>query len=175
MTATSASAELKWYGQSKPTTGIFVVVTGAKSIEGTRCEIYENDELLFQFHNTCQTNIDLFIPMNPSYMCVINMVDNDNHSVSKTSTGAGYGGKFGRNIKWTDVKVSSAHTFPGEFNPKEPVSGFFFTSPEKLFKMKKPGIYKMTLQFQVFPRLGTNSLALVKLPPVEVAVKKDEE
>jgi hypothetical protein len=175
LTVTSAFAELTWYGQSKPTNGLYVVVTGSKDVEGTNWENKISESIVYHYRSIYPTNVGLYFPSNPAYRCAVDMVDSHNRSVSKTSTGASYGAKYDRNIKFNDVRLGGAHIFAGEYNPQEVMAGLDLPSPDKLFKMKKPGTYKMTFQFQVFSRVGTNSPTLVKLPPVEIAVKKDEE
>jgi hypothetical protein len=126
----------------------------------------------------------LYIPSDSEYLCQIDLFDRSGQTIDKTDLGKKVGSRF------ETIQISRQHPrydrplFVFLNSNKEEVnarqlrtinggtSAPAFFSPDELFKIEKPGEYKLRLRFQLF-EASTNSLSeLIRFPPIELSVEK---
>lgn len=167
-------------GLSAATNGICLAVAGFDANSGVRTNeviLFDQRLLLKAF---CSTGaVELNYPRDPSYGVKIKMLSPDGKEAVKTSQGRKFGSKFDRLKSYSDTQMfpeSADEAY--EKNPNLGGAGIFLPAPMELFQMKKPGIYSLEIEMQMF-RLNreTNpwSRTLFLFPPVRIKVQKPSD
>jgi hypothetical protein len=118
------------------------------------------------------------------YFCEMQLLDSNGIAMPKTSTGEKYGDQFSslKIYSWESVN-KRGHNTGGSDRPDMTLSDTKVTEGrdlppvQELFKIKTAGNYKLSLQFQVFKRIGNgtnHTFEIVRLPAVEIPVMKSE-
>jgi hypothetical protein len=116
----------------------------------------------------------------PEYFLKIDMHDLDGKQIPKTSEGLKIGSKFDGVKTYDDVghrwHIGVIEAY-GSYDVRDGLllSGPVLAEPSKWFKMDKPGVYEMEIQFQMFRVIkATNgwSRQLIRFEPMKVKVQK---
>ena len=95
------------------------------------------------------------------------LYDEENRPVAKSALGARY--KLDEGLRWDTAKMSGKR--PAPFGVQENWDFFRIRLPSvsQLFNIKKPGVYRLVLELQVFLRRDAKG-EVVRFPPLEIAI-----
>jgi len=133
---------------------------------------------------TNEANAQIVYLPKMQYFCEMQLLDSKGIAIPKTSTGEQYGDQFSslKIYSWESVN-KRGHNTGGSDRPDMTLSdtkateGRDLPPVQELFKIKTAGNYKLSLQFQVFKRIGNgpnHTFEIVQLPFVEIPVVKSE-
>lgn len=119
-----------------------------------------------------------------TYFCEMQLINSNGVVLPKSVAGKKYGQKFSELKKYSWEAVNKkGHNTGGSDKPDMAIvhtnstRGPDLPSVQKLFKLEKPGEYKLLLRFQVFKMIQTSTnytFKLIHIPQVEIpVVKKD--
>jgi hypothetical protein len=109
--------------------------------------------------------------------CRIKLEDAKGRQIAKTDLGSKYGENYdGTFILKKARDLSSIYFFADDMSQYKRLEGGAFVMPstKDLFKVRKPGTYKLTMEFKLYLQGATNR-EVVRLPPVEWQVEANEE
>ncbi len=104
----------------------------------------------------------------------IKMLDSDGNELAKTELGKSFGSKWEHLHSYKNTKLGSIDAW-GEYNPYQ--NWRFLSPPQDLFVIKKPGIYTLEIQMQMFRHSGSGDpdvwfKNLIHFSPVKIKVEK---
>lgn len=134
------------------------------------------DRLVFIFNSKTNSLIDVFL-LKQEYFCRVELFDSNNKPMQRTSKGRQLGARFHELKEFNEKAIQFTARGNWKMLPARPTTGSAsdFPPASELFVIKKPGIYTMKLEFQVFTRIpgGTNrTLTFIKFPPVNYQLTK---
>jgi hypothetical protein len=134
-----------------------------------------SDSITFKLISTSRPPFRVYLPK-PSSLCKIQLLNEQSQEIPKTSLGRKYGTSFdGTEDPWKETDQdkggSARHYTVG------PLSGVTESFPacEALFKVSRPGEYRLRLQVQVFEQViqqGRVQLRPLRFPMVEILLTK---
>ena len=173
------ASPLRVFSASSPplTNGIYVVVIASKTESITNTPFrFDNDLVWMPFHDSGE--VKLLYPLDPSYLVKTRMLDPDGKEVPKTSLGKKYGSKFDQWRGFKDTRLQPISAW-GSYQANPGLGGGnVLSSPKELFEMKKPGIYTMEVQLQLFQQIADTNVAwsehLLRFP-IKLQIEKPPE
>ena len=123
--------------------------------------------------------------LKPEFSCDFHLLDANGGEIPKTWDGQNYGSQFSKlttvsfdNVNHRGHSTGGRFLYDMVFVHTNTAEGRSLPSPDRLFKIKKPGTYTLRIQFQVYKAIDDYSerkMKLVRLPQFEVPVIKLEE
>jgi hypothetical protein len=165
--------------KSPATNGFFVVVTGGYGPANPKLGYTPTvkEPIIPSFHTTGSNTIRGFIMGAHKDFCRIKLEDAKGRQIAKTDLGSKYGENYdGTFILKKARDLSSIYFFADDMSQYKRLEGGAFVMPstKDLFKVRKPGTYKLTMEFKLYLQGATNR-EVVRLPPVEWQVEANEE
>jgi hypothetical protein len=166
-------------GLSVPTNGVYLAVGGWRGGSGgvTNEPFSAGDGLVFlTFCNTGQ--VELVYPLDLAYGVKVKMIAPDGSQVQKTRLGRTLGSRFDQLRDYRDTRTGIIPAWGSYEDNKSLGGGRLLPTPKALFLMKKPGVYTMEIEMQMFRVIkGTNSWSreLFRFSPIRIKVEKEPE
>jgi len=134
------------------------------------------DSITFKLVSTSRPPFRVYLPK-PSSLCRIQLLNEQSEEISKTFLGRKYGTSFdGAKDPWKETEKdkggSARHYTVGALGGVRES----FPACEALFKVSRPGEYRMRLQVQVFEQViqqGRVQLRPLRFPMVEIPLTKN--
>jgi len=176
------TVEIFAVGLSAPTNGVYLAVVGWTHFGESKLGPNTNEIIPFDsqlgwlpFSNTGMVRV--WFPSEPAYLAKVKMFDSDGKEVSKTSVGKSFGSKWSGLHDYRDAKCEFVFA-RGSYQDNRDLGGCnFLSTPKELFKMKKPGIYTMEIEMQMFRYVATTNVDewsrnLIHFSPIKIKVEK---
>jgi hypothetical protein len=164
---------------SQSTNDVYLAVAGWRAGYGPvpNEPIRFDDQLTFlAFCDTGQ--VELVYPLDTRYGMRIRMFDARGVEVAKTRKGESVGSRFDELRDFKDTRTGVMVAW-GSYKENPGLGGGkALPTPNALFKLKKPGIYTMEIEMQMFlvlKRTNQWSRKLFRFSPVRVAVEKPSD
>lgn len=165
---------------SNETNGLQIAIGGWRSKIGavTDGPIQIGDRLVFMA--LCATGkVELFHPLDLAYGLKMKLIDSKGELVAKTKEGKRAGSLFNDLGNMDNTRLTRVYAW-GSFQENAGFGGGkFLPPPVDLFRISKPGLYKLVVEMQMFRPwtvgLSSNRPTLIRFPPVELTVEKLSE
>ena len=165
--------------KSPATNGFFVVVTGGYGPANPKLGYTPTvkEPIIPSFHTTGSNTIRGFIMGAHKDFCRIKLEDAKGRQIAKTDLGSKYGENYDGTYNLKESRdLRRIYIVAGDLSQylREESAAWVMPSTKDLFKVRKPGTYKLTMEFKFYLQVSTNR-EVVRLPPVEWQVEAYEE
>ena len=164
-------------GISAKTNDLYLVVQAVTSTNGmtaiTNEPIQFDDRLVWM--TFCETG-EVELRLDSAHCIKMSMTDSNGNDIQQTALGQKFGFLFDQLKVFSDIKRPAPTMATGAYKDNwELGGGHLLPTPEQLFKIRKPGIYTLVVQIQVFEVFKNTSpwtRNLIRFSPVKIKIEK---
>jgi hypothetical protein len=165
--------------KSPATNGFFVIVAGGYGPANPKLGYTPTvkDPIIPSFRTTGSNTLQGYLMGKPKDFCRIKLEDAKGRQIAKTYLGSQYGENYDGTYNLKESRdLSRIYIVAGDLSQylREESAAWVMPSTKDLFKVRKPGTYKLTMEFKFYLQVSTNR-EVVRLPPVEWQVEAYEE
>ena len=161
------------FASTTTSNGLVAVIASRVVARGAATEPRVSDALVFKVFTTNDVIGIASLPRDVERLCAIDLLDAQGNAVERTRMGHKVGIPLGK-----APRFSTRTTMPFAILPLKQTNTFdmggsaVLPSPIELFKIKKPGTYRLRVRAQGYVRLN-RSQSLVKFGPMEMMIAYD--
>ena len=139
-------------GISAKTNDVYLVVQAAINTNGVTAVTNEpirfDDRLVWM--TFCETGY-VELRADAAHCIKMNMTDSDGNEIQQTELGERFGSRFDQLKTFSDIKYPAPVMAAGAYKDNWGLGGgHLLPTPEQLFQIRKPGIYTLVIQMQMF-------------------------